>query len=233
MLKRMMDIYTVIKQLEKDIQVFNTNPQYPTQWVGGKVLGEIVDTDDGCRIIYDGQSRSFKYKNIINSPKMIGCIDKQDCLAKAKKYLYDYYDNLNKIANKYRFLNYNTIEAQLTQDKTFITDSKFLDLINQYRIELKHDKRYDKYYITYVESPKVNKLFVELAFGMSRPKLSNGCDFDLRQENLIETDNSKLFQQTEELNSCDNSNEDKTKLNADGLEMYKWIRGKYAGIVFQ
>ena len=235
MLKQQIEIYTMIEQLSIDIQVLNKNPQYPTEWVGGKVLGEIVDTIDGCRIIYDGQSRSFKYKNIINSPKMIGCVDKSDCLAKAEKYLYDYYDNLNKITNKYRYVNYNTIEVQLTQDKTFITDNKFLDLINKYKIGLKHDKRYDKYYITYVESPKVNKLFVELAFGMLRPKLSNGCDFDLREENLIETDNSKLLQNKQELTYSDSNNhsEYKTKLNADGLEMYKWIRGKYTGTIFQ
>lgn len=165
MLKRLMDIYELVKQLRNDIHVLNTNPQYPTVWEVGKVLGEIVETD-GCRIIYDGQSRSFKYKNIINSPKMIACDDKSDCKAKAEKYLYDYYDNLGKISNKYRYVNFNTIEVQLTQDKTFITNSKFIDLINKYRIGLKHDKRYDKYYITYVESPKVNKLFIELAFGL-------------------------------------------------------------------
>lgn len=234
-LKKQTEIYKLVELLKNDIQVLNTNPKYPTEWMGGKVLGEIVDTLDGCRIIYDGQSRSFKYKNIINSPKMIGCIDKSDCIAKAEKYLYDYYDNLNKISNKYRYVNFNTIEIQLTQDKTFITNSKFLQLINQYRIGLKHDKRYDKYYITYVESPKVNKLFVELAFGMSRPKLSNGCDFDLREENLIETDNSKLIQNKQELTYFNKNNENRndTKLNADGLEMYKWIRGKYAGTVFQ
>ena len=93
---------------------------------------------------------------------MINLIVKQ----RQKKYLYDYYDNLGKISNKYRYVNFNTIEVQLTQDKTFITNSKFIDLINKYRIGLKHDKRYDKYYITYVESPKVNKLFIELAFGL-------------------------------------------------------------------
>ena len=229
--KQLADIYKVIQQLKNDICILNTNPQYPTEWTGGKILGEIVNTTDGCRIIFDGQSRSFKYKNIINSPKMIECIDKSDCEEKAKKYLYDYYDNLNKISNKYRYVNYNTIEVQLTQDKTFITDSKFIDLINRYRIGLKHDKRYDKYYITYVESPKVNKLFVELAFGMLRPKLFNGCDFDLREENLIETDNYKLIQNKQELTYSNDDN--KTKLNVDGLEMYKWIRGKYTGTVFQ
>lgn len=221
-------IYNIITKLKKDIDNFKFNKQYPTKWIGGKNLGNIFETEDGCRIIYDGQSRSFKYKNIINSPKMISCIDKQDCKIQAEKYLYDYYDNLDKISNKYRFVNFNTIEIQLSQDKTFITDSKLIDIIDKYRIGLKYDKRYNKYYILYVKSPKINKLFTELAFGIMRAKTLNGCDFDLRKENLIEIDNCKL------INNNDMNNKDnKIILNSDGLEMYKWIRGKYSGTVFQ
>jgi hypothetical protein len=227
-LKQQNEIYDKIKLLFSKIDIYKSDKICPTEWEGGKVPGEILETDDGYRVLYDGQARSFKYKNIINSPKMFACADKLDCKRQAEKYLYDYYDNINKIANKYRYVNFNTIEIQLSQDKTFITDSKFVNLINQYRIGLKHDHRYDKYYITYVESPKVNKLFTELAFGMSRVKLSNDCDFDLREENLIETDNSKLVKQKQEF-----INDNETKLNLDGIEMYKWIRGKYAGTVFQ
>jgi hypothetical protein len=222
-----------ISELKNSLNSFNTDKIYPTEWEGGKVLGEIIETDDGYRVIYDGQSRSFKYKNIINSPKMFGCIDKSDCKIQASKYLYDYYDNLNKISNKYRFVNFNTIEIQLTQGKTFITDSKFLELINKYRIGLKYDARYDKYYITYIESPKIVKLFTELAFGMTRPKTSNNCDFDLREENLIESDNSKIIKLDDTDNNPNGKIKLKIKLNQDGLEMYKWIRGKYAGTVFQ
>jgi hypothetical protein len=121
------------------------------------------------------------------------------------------------------------IEIQLTQDKTFITNSKFLNYVNKFRLGLKHDKRYDRYYITYVESPKVNKLFTDLISNISKVKLSNGCDFDLREENLIETDN-KIISQTfqNEIKSTI-----KPILNSDGLPMYKWIKGKYVGTVFQ
>lgn len=30
-----MEIYDIIEQLRNDIKVLNTNPQYPTEWVGG------------------------------------------------------------------------------------------------------------------------------------------------------------------------------------------------------
>ena len=191
-----------IKELKNNIDQIKSNKKFNTQWVGGKVPGELIDTEDGYRIRFDGQSRSFKYKNIINSDKLIGCENKQDCKQKAEKYLYDYYDNLNKITNKYRYVSPDVIEVQLSQDKTFITNSKFLNFINEYRIGLKHDKRSDRYYITYVESPKVNKLFTDLISKISKIKLSNGCDFDLREENLIESDNKLIGQ---EFNSHENN----------------------------
>jgi len=230
-IKQQNNNYDIITKLKRDIISLKSNTQYPTEWMGGKVPGEIVETEDGYRVIYDGQSRSFKYKNVINSPKMFGCENKEDCKIKATKYLYEYYDKLDKISNKYRYVNHNTIEIQLSQDKTFITDSKLINLIEKYRIGLKYDKRYDKYYITYVESSKVNKLFTELAFQISRAKISNGCDFDLRESNVIEMDNEKII--LNETEDEENKVSIKNKLNPDGIEMNKWIRGKYAGTVFQ
>jgi hypothetical protein len=79
----------------------------------------------------------------------------------------------------------------------------------------------------YIESPKVNKLFTVLAFDILRAKFANECEFDLRFSNIIDTDNAKLIQSN--ITNSDN----KIKLNVDGLEMYKWIKGKYAGTVFQ
>ena len=122
------------------------------------------------------------------------------------------------------------IEVQLSQDKTFITNSKFLNFINQYKIGLKHDKRCDRYYITYIESPKVNKLFIDLISNISKLKLSNNCDFDLREENLIESDNKIIGL---EFKNQNNSIIQINKLNLDGLSMYKWIKGKFAGTIFQ
>lgn len=220
-----------IQKLKNDIDHINANLNFNKEWVGGKVPGELIDTEDGYRIRFDGQSRSFKFKNTINSDKLIKCIDKSDCKIQAEKYLYEYYDNLGKIVNKYRFVSPDVVEVELSQDKTFITNSKFLNLINQNRIGLKHDKRYDKYYITYVESSKVNKLFTDLISKISKVKLLNECDFDLREENLIESDNKVIGLEFQ--NELNNSLIQTNKLNSDGLPMYKWIKGKFAGTVFQ
>lgn len=229
--KKQNKIYDRIKKYNDKIEFLKKDRVYPTEWVKGKVPGEIIETNDGYRTIYDGNSRSFKYQNIKNSPKTFACVDKEDCRIKAELHLYEYYGGLDKIVNKYRYVNFNTIEVQLSQGKTFITDSKFIKLIDDNRIGLRHDKRYDKYYIMYVESPRVNRLFTELAFNILRAKFSNECEFDLREINVIDTDNVKLIKNDN--NNNPNNVENKIKLNVDGLEMYKWIRGKYAGTVFQ
>lgn len=232
-IKKQNEIYNKICKYNKKIVGLEKNPTYPTEWIGGKVPGEIIETDDGYRAIYEGNSRSFKFQNIKNSPKTFACLNKEDCRIKAEAHLYEYYDGLGKITNKYRYINFNTIEVQLSQDKTFITDDKFIELIDDNRIGLRYDKRYDKYYITYVESPKVHKLFTDLAFGVLRAKFANECEFDLRVSNIIDTDNTKLIQANKTNNNEANNHDNKIKLNVDGLEMYKWIRGKYAGTVFQ
>lgn len=232
-IKKQNEIYDKISKYNEKIEGLKKNPTYPTEWVGGKVPGEIIETDDGYRAIYEGNSRSFKFQNIKNSPKTFACLNKEDCKIKAETHLYEYYDGLGKIINKYRYVNFNTIEVQLSQDKTFITDDKFVELIDDNRIGLRYDKRYDKYYITYVESPKVHKLFTDLTFNVLRAKFANECEFDLREINIIDTDNTKLIQENKTNNDKTNNSDNKIKLNVDGLEMYKWIRGKYAGTVFQ
>lgn len=102
-------IINKISELKKKIINFEKDKIYPTEWKGGKVPGEILETIDGYRAIYDGNSRSFKFKNIKNSPKIFVCKNKQDCKIKAETHLYEYYDKLGKITNKYRYLNENII----------------------------------------------------------------------------------------------------------------------------
>lgn len=218
-IKKQNEIYNKISKYNGKISILEKNPTYPTEWVGGKVPGEIIETDDGYRAIYEGNSRSFKFQNIKNSPKTFACINKEDCRIKAEAHLYEYYDGLGKITNKYRYVNFNTIEVQLSQDKTFITDDKFVELIDDNRIGLRYDKRYDKYYITYVESPKVHKLFTDLAFGVLRAKFANECEFDLREINIIDTDNTKLIQ----VNKTNKTNNDEAN-NPDNKIECGWFR---------
>jgi len=48
-----------IQELKNNIGQIKTNKNFNTQWIGGKVPGELIDTDDGYRIRFDGKSRSF------------------------------------------------------------------------------------------------------------------------------------------------------------------------------
>ncbi len=222
-----------IEEFEQKKTQLKTNANFNSNWVGGKVPGELIETDDGYRIRFDGQSRSFKFKNTFNSDKLIKCESKEDCKNKAEQYLYDYYNGINKITNKYRFVSPNVIEIQLSQDKTFITNSKYINFVNQYKLGVKHDKQRERYYITYIESPKVNKLFTDLISTISKIKLINGCDFDLREENLLESDNKIIALDVENsLNPNPNSNPNPIT-NLDGYILNKWIGGKFAGTVFQ
>ena len=79
-----------ISNLYINYNTLNNNKHFNKEWVGGKTHGTIVETDDGYRIRFDEQSRSFKYKNYIISEKMIICENKEDCYKKATKFLYDY-----------------------------------------------------------------------------------------------------------------------------------------------
>lgn len=220
------DINSEIKELKNFVNVNK-------DWQGGKCFGDIIDIPDGCRIRFDEQSRSFKFQNYKKSDTTIICESKEDCLIKAKKYLYDYYNNLGKIANQYRFIHPKYIEVKLPNGLTFITNSKFIDLIEQNKISSKHDKRYDMHYVMYLSGPKEHSLFYKLMNKFTKVKYINDCTLDVREENLEECDNEVLLGIKKIENTNIQTDNLKEKLNKDGYPYNKWILGKYAGTVFQ
>jgi hypothetical protein len=52
-------IYKKIHMMRNNIEQIILNKNFNSEWVGGKVPGELIDTNDGYRIRFDGQSRSF------------------------------------------------------------------------------------------------------------------------------------------------------------------------------
>ena len=66
-IKKITELYEKINGLYVGAKILKSNVNFNSDWIGGKVPGELLDTPDGYRIIFDGQSRSFKYKNIIKS----------------------------------------------------------------------------------------------------------------------------------------------------------------------
>ncbi len=49
------------KKLKNNIGQIKTNKNFNTLWIDGTVSGELIDTDDGYRIRFDGQSSSFTH----------------------------------------------------------------------------------------------------------------------------------------------------------------------------
>jgi len=215
-----------ISELNKKITSFNKNINFDNKWIGGNHPGDIIDTPDGYRIRFDEQSRSFKFKNYKNTGTTIVCKDKDDCYIKAKEYLYEYYDGLDKVSNQYRYISPNHIEIKLTQNKTFITESKFIDKIIKYNLTAKYEKNYGKYYVMYLKEHKKHDLFYKVLTGYEQVKYKNGCSLDLREENLLNGDNSIK-------NDCNKIFNDIVIKNKDGYPINTWILGKYAGSVFQ
>ncbi len=195
------------------------------EWQGGKHPGTITEGNDGYRIKFDGKSLSFKYQNYKNIDTTIICESKEDCLTKAKKYLYDYYNKLNKVSNQYRFIHPKYIQVKLPCGNTFITNSKFINLIEKNSIIAKHDKINNNYYVMYLSGTGERTLFYKLISNHSKIKFINNQTLDVREENLQEIDN-EILAKTKEI-------EIDVKLNKDGYPYNTWILGKYAGTVFQ
>ncbi len=231
---KLKDIANKIDELDKDIDELIKFKTSNKEWEGGKCLGDVSDTPDGCRIRFDGQSRSFKFQNYKNSETTIVCKNKDDCYLQAKKYLYDYYNNQDKISNQYKYFHPKYIEVKLPNGLTFITNSKFIDLIEQNKISSKYEKKYINNYVMYLSDHREHSLFYKLVTKYSRVKYINNNTLDLREENLEESDNSILAKR----GNCEveiglDNKEIKPKTNKDGYLYDTWILGKYAGTVFE
>ncbi len=221
---KLLKLNNLIDNITFKINDYKNNLNFNKDWVGGRHPGDIIDTPDGCRIRFDEQSRSFKFQNYKNSATTIICKDKEECYKKAKEYLYEYYNNQNKVENQYRYISPNCIEVKLPNEKTFITNSKFLDIIKNNNFSAKHNKKIDKFYVVYLSGYRKHEPFYKLITDYEQIKYSNGCTFDLREENLINGDNS--------VSQDDNFNDIVIK-NKDGYPYNTWILGKHAGTVFQ
>lgn len=233
---KLKDISNKIKELDIDIEELIKFKISKKEWEGGKCLGDISDTPDGCRIRFDGQSRSFKYQNYKNSETTIICETKELCYLQAKKYLYDYYNSQDKISNQYKYFHPKYIEVKLPNGLTFITNSKFIDLIEKNKISSKYEKKYNNNYVMYLSDHREHSLFYKLITKYSRVKYINGNTLDLREENLEESDNSVLAKKGNsdiEIEIGLDDKEIKPKTNKDGHPYDTWILGKYAGTVFE
>ena len=135
---------------------------YPSEWQLGKPRGSIKEQPTGYMVVLSppGERQISEY---FTKTK---CGTKENALIQAKRYIQVQSDKRNLTRNQIRYLDANTIEVKLTQDKVMKTNEKFLDKIQQYpmNIKTKKTKDGDRHYVMCQDKKKAFQ-FTDLIFG--------------------------------------------------------------------
>jgi len=121
-------------------------------WLGGKYAGTIFcrSNDSAWNMVLKTDEKSFtKYMKFDESNKQ----EKYDELYEVRKKLSD---ELGLTRNKFRYIGKDTIEVKLDHDQTFITDSKFIPIIDKYTLFVKKGDGNEnaKYYVGMLDGQK-------------------------------------------------------------------------------
>jgi hypothetical protein len=124
----------------------------PDMWLGGKYAGTIFcrSNDSAWNMVLKTDERSFtKYMKFDETNKQ----EKYDELDELRKKLSD---DLGLTRNKFRFIGKDTIEVKLDHDQTFVTDSKFISIIDKYTLFVKKGGSNEnaKYYVGMLDGKK-------------------------------------------------------------------------------
>ena len=89
--------------------------------------------------------------------------------------------------NEIRFIDKNTIEVKLTQNKTFKIDAKYLPLVNKYPLQAKakKEKSITRFYVVAQDKKKTFK-FSDLLNNYKFAQYINGNTMDLLESNMKE-----------------------------------------------
>jgi hypothetical protein len=222
------------------------NVTYPTEWTGGIPRGSIKkDKDKGFMVVMSppDQKQISKYFATSKYP---------NAFIMAQNWTMEQSDLLNLTRNKYRYINKDTIEVKLTQDKTFITDSTFatdlvldedenmVPFINKYPLQAVETR--NRFNVEY-QIKKDRKMFTKLIVPEYKIcEYKNGNSLDLRLNNLKEFgtfDTIKKVRNIDEVSNNKNIEIDPENqfeyfmMDLNKLPKNKWILGKPAGTVFQ
>lgn len=180
---------------------------YPTEWTGGKERGAIVEFPKNNPTSYLVTLSPPKQKQIYKSFNFKEYGSKDKALFAAKEYRKQESDKLELTLNQIRYIDKDTIEVKLTQDKIMKTDAKFLDKVEKYKlhVRVKKDKKSGtiKNYV-YCQKGKEKWPFTNLICNHSLVGYDNGDTLDLRSFNLKELRKGKLIQIVDDDSDDDN-----------------------------
>jgi hypothetical protein len=204
--------------------------KYPTEWSYGIPRGSIRDRNTSIRLEINSGKKKYNETFIVSKFK-----SKKECLKHVEKIRLKKSHELDLTRNEIRFLDENTIEVKLTQNKKFITDAINLKLVNKYPLQAKakHEKGITRYYVMAQDKKKVFK-FTNLLNNYKIVEYVNGKTFDLRKINMKEFGLEYNIAKDEKSINEDTI-EDFTKyyhVEINELPKNKWISGSIPGTIF-
>lgn len=165
--------------------------QYPSDWIGGKHKGKIVEKKSLSKFIAeinvpsDSKNENCKEFSYLNK-------DKNKVKNEATKWLWLQANKYNLLVNKYRFIDKENIEVD-AQGTSFFVNKRHLVKIEKYTIgtKIKKDKKCDRTYIVYSygkndseNGKKGRDNLVKLLFDHKIIKYIDGNTLNLRDENI-------------------------------------------------
>ncbi len=205
-----------------------THPKvFPSEWSLGKPRGSIKTNPTNYQLRICDQNIYFLFRDYPSNEKAYEACQKKQM---------EISDAHNLTRNKLRYIDKDTIEIQLTSDRTFKTDSKFIDKVEKYLLSIKEKKTPNgsKFYVNYYDN--VHAPFTNLITDYKTIRFINEDSLDLRLSNLQE---AGVITVNEKVKSNDYNAENQyeyfellknNKINQ--LPKDKWILGKPTGTIF-
>ena len=207
--------------------------KYPSEWILGKPRGSIKENPTSYQLRVSTSNQDFNiyfkfcdYKSKNETYK--ACLKKQMELS----------DENDLTRNKLRYLDKDTIEVKLTQDKIMKTDSKFIKDVEKYPLNVKMKKTKDgETYYVMCQDKKFTFPFTNLISNFQNIRFKNGDTLDVRECNLMEFGQMEIKNEIikDDNYELENQHEyfeyyEKNLINK--LPKNKWILGKPSGSIF-
>ncbi len=198
------------------------NKKYPTEWMGGKMAGCIKTTPNAyiltLTINKQQTSQYFTFSKYETKKHAM-----EDLLRVQKKANYD----ANVVKNPYRYISKDVIEIKTSRGEVIKTNSKFIDIVEKYFLNIKDKKFDDGTKRSYVNAQITKKCqpFTNLICDYKNVRYRNNNTFDLRIENLydfgaISSDATKIILQPENNNERQHITKIANKRDIDKVEYY-------------
>lgn len=231
------------------------------KWILGKPVGSIRDNNTSYMVKMSPPEGTLKIdgtlvekgKQLTQSFGLKKYGTREEAYKNAVAWRYAESERMKLTENKIRYIDKDTIEVKLTQDKCMKTDAQFIDLIESHTLSAKKNEKSGKYYAMYQIGKNPAVAFTQLAMGLTHVKYLNGDTLDVRSSNVKLAGNVDVTKRAVNPTATNTEIEDQVKFfpminiivgdndfygdintkHLDSLPLNVWLLGKPAGTVFK